>query len=382
MAAVALTVSHFVAVCVSDKQFSLLHSEQRQQTNNQKQATDNAPIIEEVISHGVIAKPFEPWTGPFPCFPPDQSLVSANFQESTSMEPPKVGLVFMKPMKVGGSTAASWNLRMAKNTAIRTNATFPFCRHRSTTHTYGFKIQPSLDDSKSFKWTVLRDPTQRAVSQYFHFELSRKNTNMTTDASFQAYLKKEKWIINYYLRFLSSERVTVFDADAPALINQTLASYNFIAITERMEESAVALMMLLNAPMRDFLYLSVKQSGGYDDGSYGNQCTLLQPSFVSDGMRKYFQSKKWKNRIQWDELLHQAANRSLDLTIDRLGRDAFRNKLSQFQAAQKLVNERCGRQEVFPCTSTGQHNPNASCLIADSACGWQCLDLVADELKL
>jgi hypothetical protein len=56
------------------------------------------------------------------------------------------------------------------------------------------------------------------------------------------------------------ENVLVFDDEAPAIINQILSDYDFIGITERMAESAVALMMLLGVNMGDILYLSAKGS--------------------------------------------------------------------------------------------------------------------------
>ena len=49
-------------------------------------------------------------------------------------------------------------------------------------------------------------------------------------------------------------------------MNEILAEYDYIGITERMEESAVALAMLLDLPLGDVLYLNAKQNGGYDEG--------------------------------------------------------------------------------------------------------------------
>jgi hypothetical protein len=58
-------------------------------------------------------------------------------------------------------------------------------------------------------------------------------------------------------------------------------SYDFIAITERMDESAVELQMLLGLPLADVLYLNAKTSGGYEDivaasNSSSTQCRRIQ----------------------------------------------------------------------------------------------------------
>lgn len=148
-----------------------------------------------------------------------------------------------------------------------------------------------------------------------------------------------------------------------------------------MEETAVCLMMLLNIKMGTILYLNAKASGGFDDGG-SQKCTFIQPSRITRGMGSYFSGATWKAMVQWDELLYQAANRSLDLTIDRLGRSEFERNVERFRAALAVAEEKCLPRQVFPCTADGQRNPNRDCLWKDSGCGSTCLDQVAQELGL
>lgn len=190
---------------------------------------------------------------------------------------------------------------------------------------------------------------------------------------------------HYYLQVLSTTEVTppeITRATAPELINRIFEDYNFIGITERMEETAVCLMMLLNLKMGTILYLNSKTSGGFDDGAGSRVCTFIKPSHITRGMQSYFSGSAWKAMVQWDELLYKAANQSLDLTIDRLGRPEFEHNLERFREALKIADERCIPRQVFPCTADGQHNPNKNCLWKDSACGSSCLDEVAEELGL
>lgn len=77
-------------------------------------------------------------------------------------------------------------------------------------------------------------------------------------------------------------------------------------------------------------------------------------------MQTYFDNdKEWLDMIQYDLALYQAVNASLDLTIDRLGRETFQVKLQEFRQA-----------------------PTLCCLWKDSGCGTTCLDELAEELSL
>jgi len=171
-------------------------------------------------------------------------------------------------------------------------------------------------------------------------------------------------------------------------MNQILKDYNFIAITERMDESLVTLSMLMNVPLADVLYLNAKSSGGFDDGE-GKQrgkCVYIVPSKASPYMKELMESDDFHEHIYWDRVLHQAANKSLDLTIDALGREKFEQKLSQFKHAQAVAHKRCIKRTIFPCSFEGGEkqipDDKNDCLLGDAGCGYKCLDEVATELNL
>jgi len=79
---------------------------------------------------GILARPFEPWTHPLPCFPPDEDWTTTTVQNS----PSKRGFLFVKPYKVGSSTTSGINLRIARNVAIRQKAEFDICKGRYIYH--------------------------------------------------------------------------------------------------------------------------------------------------------------------------------------------------------------------------------------------------------
>ena len=341
----------------------------------------------ELLQDGVMARAYT-WNKEVPCFPPDLPMK----QKDGFRQPARNGILFIKLIKVGGSTATGVTMSIAKHQAERRREKFWICRGRWD-HSWANEMLSDRIRSESFTWTVIRDPTQRAISEFFHFEVSRNNVS-SSDQSFMDFLTKGKNAANtkgknvakfrnLYLRMLSVDlKYGMFDEDGPSVINAILSDYDFIGITERMDESVVALSMLLNVPLGNVLYLNAKGHGGYDDGVFNDKCYYIQPSTVSPKMRSFFESELWNDTIKWDRLLYQAAGRSLDLTIDRLGRDLFNRNLVKFRSSNQAARDRCLPQNVFPCTSTGEHNKNASCLWSDSGCGYKCLDELAEELDI
>jgi hypothetical protein len=271
-----------------------------------------------------------------------------------------------------------------------------------------------------------------AVSQFFHFQVSKRNISATNHSAFQAYLSDVPLFYNYYLNSLRTNRPTTkptsssttssqqkqlrqqqqtLDANSNRrlvlqqqqrqpkeerplqTIQNILSDYDFVGITERMAESAVALMMLLNLTIPDVLYANAKTSGSYDA-----LCNYIQPTNVTTEMQAFLNGPKWRKMVMWDAVLYQAANRSLDLTIEALNRrpattnsngtvgggGAFDANLQEFLRIQALVQAQCIQgKEVFPCLSTtGQKNPKPDCLWNDSGCGHSCIKRVVQQLGL
>jgi len=294
------------------------------------------------------------------------------------------GFLFIKPAKSGSSTGASVTLRLATRLSKRFRSQFQDESKKLCKCAVEHKLASTLgiykrNRKESYLWSVLRNPVPRMVSQFFHFHVSRRNAS-TDDASFQKYLKSENNFQDYFVRYLMGrvppERARVRHVERH--VRQILQEYNFLAVTERMDESVVALQMLLGLETADVVFLKSKSSGGYDDGRFHNKCFRIVPSFVSDGMKRYFATPKFKADIYWDELLYHAVNRSLDLTIDSLGRSEFEQQLSKFRDAQQRIAQRCSDESKvkYPCSSTGEKrkDEDTDCIFNDWGCGFDCID--------
>lgn len=234
--------------------------------------------------------------------------------------PANNGLFMVKPSKTGGSTAASINLRIAS-----TLKPGSLCQARFN-HGTAFSLQyATRDRTKSFLWTVLREPTARFVSEFFFFQVSRLGVT-ASDENFYNYVHNGgRGKFSHYFnvlsltKFNSTDMVRFNSTDMIQTVNSIMHDYDFIGVTERMDESAVALQMLLKLPTASVIYASSKVNGGYDDGLYQNTCYKIQKSSILPFMKQYFESNMWKEKNKWAAVLYQTANRSLDLTIDRLG---------------------------------------------------------------
>lgn len=320
------------------------------------------------------------------------------FGPSVQQTPSRDGLLFVKPYKAASSTAVGVHLRIATHLAklrqqrqqVLPNETMHANRHDickvrfdhsvASGMKYGERIrqQGQLSSSSSFLWSIVRDPTSRAVSHYYHFIVGRHNVT-ASDATFRAALSHPNLAApsDYYLRILTLEdggyqRLILHPPenveDALPVIQDIVEGYDFLAVTERFDESMVALQMLTGVSLASVLYLTAKRGGGYDDGGGKRSCVRIPPhADLTLGMTRYLESPQWTAKVQNDQLLFRVANRSLDRTIDEtIGRPTFERQLERFLKAQRLAGKRCVSRAVFPCDDKGRYRNDTNCLWNDS----------------
>jgi hypothetical protein len=209
---------------------------------------------------GTKARAWAKWQhGDIPCFPPTSAL------------PRHQGLLYNKLLKTGGSTGAGINARVARNQARRINATFAACDGNLKHAPAHVLCGRHRNRNTSFLWTTVREATSRVVSQFFFFDVSRYKSE-PSDARFVEYIRENAndpglmSTCNHYMKLLyPDQNQSQFKLDPIEYISRILAEYDFISVTERMDESAVVMAMLLGVPLADVLYLNAKQNGGYDE---------------------------------------------------------------------------------------------------------------------
>lgn len=335
----------------------------------------------------VPPRAFLPWprNRPLPCFSPLEDIKTPQQQawndRPVLKQAARQGLFFLKLCKTASSTAASVHLRIARNVRQRLQPqhdNWPICKARFL-HGWAGPRMYQFDQrhpTQSFLWTILRQPTERYVSEFWHFQVTRKNTSVTADA-FERFLTKGPHADHHSLSWLSTTGYNYPKDNSVVTANAIIRDYDFIALAERFDESIVVLTLLLGVPLRDALYLSSKTLGGYD-----GLCYKIQKGHLDEPMQRLLTTDEWQTYIQPEVALYQAANTSLDLTIQQLGHDRVQAQLKLFQKVQAAVQAKCAPITKFPCTSTGQPNNQTDCLLVDMGCGLDCIDAVADQFNL
>jgi hypothetical protein len=161
-----------------------------------------------------------------------------------------------------------------------------------------------------------------------------------------------------------------------------LNHYDFIGVTERMEESLAVLTVLWGLDVADVIVLPAKRSGGYDAGGGTNKrkpkCTKIQKAVRTPALEAFFKSTVYQSGHA-DYLLYHAAVASLDRTIEELGASRVHERVWKIRQLQQLAELKCSDRAYFPCSRNGTLQlalANQSCYVQDAGCGHECVDEV------
>ena len=325
-------------------------------------------------------------------------------------QPSKTGILFIKIEKAGSSTLAGVQGRIGHvvylnqlhnktlinedghrvTEGVKPNAV-KSCKLRGMQHSWGFPSWKTLltRNETRFLWSIVRRPEDRIISQYFHFNVSRLNSS-TSDEDIIEFLQISK---NHnrqtqYLYPNLREIKAIQKIKDPIkrnlhwqfIVARILRSYNFIGTLERLDESLVLLQIIMGLKPSDVIPLTAKQStreNELDMNSRG-QCNTYVKSFVSPGVKAFLDSYVYFRRYhESDYMLYEAVDKSMDATIDLLGRVYFETQLENFRRAKKFAEEN-NCTYVSPCLSEGVLRPwkdiTQMCYLADAGCGHNCLD--------
>jgi len=332
-----------------------------------------------VINSQLPARIFQPYKYPFPCF--------TNENDTWWIEKGKnlKGFVFIKVPKTGSSTLSGITLRIANKHKLphfknNTRCSVVYNHHTATEIEVKDRVR-----EKTFLWTFIREPSSQ-IQSFFFWQWRLKDISPTFDLF--------KKFVEYTFRgfdsfpqigYVSHKKLYLKDMarNNATLVQEILDQYDFIGINERFDESLVVLRLLLGLNAGDILYVSSKRNGGYDGGAMGG-CKKIPKRVKWPEMEDYVSSYYWKRRYTFSNALYAAANRSLDLTIEKIGRAKFDKALSEHKRLMALVDEKCASTAVFPCSSDGEPQLEASiknCYKFDYGCGYPCIDTIMKNLK-
>ena len=312
----------------------------------------------------------------------------------------KMGSEYTVPCDNGGPSSCE-KTRLEGDNNNSNNIQFAFARH------------------DSFVFTTIRNPASRALSSISFHVLSRSNgssqvvndsyndnvTSQTILRELQGNTGNHYGAISegqggFQLRYTSFHSIPPYSAWSPqrpthvhhpdrvvASVNRTLRSYDFVLVTERMDESLVALALILGIDVGSVLVTSSKVAGSRrfhlaKRAGKPLECLPIAstPKSPSPGVVAYLESDAWKASNYGDYLLWHAANQSLDHTIAHvIGRRRFEAALTDYRRWQALERQYCAPNVVFPCSDAGKpqlHLSKDSCYyrVYDFGCGYKCID--------
>ena len=320
------------------------------------------------------------------------------------------GLLFVKTPKTGSSTIAGIVHRMAiwqgkrlfGNNGQWKNKDEVVCSFRNQ-HVNPQQSFRRRNSQSSYLFTSVRHPSQRAMSRVFYTYISDYNWS-TSDESILKALNTTQHQFGaispgqggHQMAYITLHSIPPWSAWHPSnathVIHRNkvqqhaakiLSGYDYVMVSDRMDESVVALQLLLGVPVSDVLSLSTKVSGSYH--CYRKKkCKQMQKSFVSPRVQEFLTSPEWYAQNYGDFILYEAASQSLDLTIQHLGRARFEAALQNYRNVMQRLHNACAPSFVPVCTGIGTPNPNASECYGgrDDGCGFRCIDAMVKEGKL
>mmetsp|Transcript_56525 Transcript_56525/g.137207 ORF Transcript_56525/g.137207 Transcript_56525/m.137207 type:complete len:455 (-) Transcript_56525:194-1558(-) len=358
-----------------------------------------------------LARAFPKWKGNRPyewCIPQTKTLKQPRDVRSSDVE----GLIYIKNPKAASSTSAGITLQIAHNVFQRIRQP-SYDDNRSTysspnattiidiqddndidndknknkiakqctanwTHPFAFYKGAAYRRQPSLLWTTVREPGQRMLSLYYHFLVSRKGYDPTNATEWIRHKRSDqlKYINTSHKKSLGLKK---FDNAIKVLRDHVIQSYDFIAITERMDESLVVMKILFDLEDRDMIVLSAKKSGSSYDGE---DCRPMISPRMTPEIDEFFKTNYTTKNF--DYLLYALVNRSLDMTIDEIGRDRVEKEVKKHRLLKKIAHDHCQSVAAFPCSSNRTYQPEAakkSCYAEDCGCGYSCVQDVLQRYE-
>jgi hypothetical protein len=336
-----------------------------------------------------------------------------------------VGLLYIKSYKTASSTLEGICLSIAHNIARRhfgvssdtttttkstaisnsslslssssissvstTTAAPPPCIHYNR-HEFADSRHHARRGTPSLLWSFVRDPAKRDLSHVFHFEVGRRGMIPTDDLKIINTI--EYRIKGRQVRYLIPHKGSTnklwpkheLRQDLHQVLHQIqvgiLDNYDFLGVTERMEESLACLVILFQLHPGDVIVLPSKRSGGYDDAGHNQTCTRIPKAIRTPAVEHYLSHKFVQYNA--DVLLYHVVNASLDRTIAAIGLTKVQEMVQEIQYLQRLAEQRCQDVAHFPCSENGTLQltlSEQSCYVQDAGCGHACVDAVMEKYR-
>ena len=213
-------------------------------------------------------------------------------------------------------------------------------------------LRPLIEglQKRTFLMTFIREPAERALSEFYHLHASRHNETATDRHILNFVEKEHDHIMNYIATGESAAEI--------------MAKYDFIGITDRFAESMLVLAHRLGIGLEDMLYVKAKDSHHLKVDNKGYHFVPSVPvNGQSEEVQEYIKGE-WTLQNAADYELWTMANAEMDRWIANI--DGFADDLKRYKDLLEKVEDKCGD---LP-------NKKVDCIHADEGCGMHCIQKV------
>lgn len=281
-----------------------------------------------------------------------------------------MNIVFLKGPKVAGSVIGG----IARQIALRQNINCPHCfldtaikigEPKVVANHIGSKekmIHLDMNTRKdTFKFTMFREPLKRCLSNYEHHKVR------------DGFGHKEATVNRFihYARKECNDRLFKYYALA---FKPMAESLDFIGVTERTDESVLAIAHMLKLGMGDVLYHATKVANS--GKGYNGHNVDLNDKKIKNFTKYDFSRNNVNDLAYW-----QKANTNLDDIIHKVGRSRFNLQLKNFKEHVQRANAVCKANIclwsdngcAFPCFTEYSNAHNLYAPISDK--DWKPVDI-------
>ena len=292
-------------------------------------------------------------------------------QETISCSSDRPSITFVKLAKVASRTVWAVLQRVAHKVALRQNQPFSSCSIQSPNLAYARDLERNATTTPHLHLSFLRNPTDRLLSWYTYDRVSSAHHTPSAEA-LQTYVRTKNVRDALYPHFVArlglQDKWVAGKSDGATFVQHILDTYHFVGVAERLDESLVVMSLLwTELTLNDLLYVQNEQV----QGSYDPNCRYMHPvNLHTPGIQAYLESEEWRTLSQWDRLLYEKVNASLDATIATLGRERVQEQLREYRRLKEKVQVEClPKVPVRNCDEQAESPP-----CPFGACAQDCLD--------
>ncbi len=261
-------------------------------------------------------------------------------------------IVFIKPHKVGGSTAGGVFRRIANKHGLSGWETSNWVKKEPgiwANHGKRSLMEHRIArlNMPSFVVTWVRKPVTRCLSWFYHRRMTRDEGKLS-DSRLRDFVETQCYPVHNEI-----------ETKKKASAQQTVNSYDFIGLTERFTESMLVIAYHFDLSIGDILFVRAKDSHELKIDKAGRKW-VPNAGYASQTASSQAMLDKFNATSHMDNLIWTMANNKLDNAIKKL--PCFRENLALYRLVLSMVSNQCPHQD--------------DCYWRDNGCGLTCMDAI------